>query len=80
MDKIKDGVRETIDHWYKDTPHDVIHFWEQDDTWFVIIRYQPLRSRLYPDRVQIKLDFARIFPSFRMEGTYHISIDKTVNV
>ena len=79
MREIKEGVQAVINNWYNNIEADIIHYWEQDDTWFVIIRYQP-STVIHSDRVEIKMDFARIFPSYRIEGEYHISIDKTVNV
>ena len=73
MKEIKPGVQNIIDDWYKNTQFDIIHFWDQDDTWFVTIRhYSPAEDK-------IKLDFVRIFPSYRLPGEYHISVDKTVN-
>ena len=79
MQEIKSEVQEVIDNWYKNTQHDVIHYWEQDDTWFVVIRYLD-KQNVHPDKVWIKLDFVRLFPSFRIQGEYHISVDKTVTV
>ena len=74
MKELTPGVQSIIDRWYNNVQHDIVHYWEQDDTWFVVIRHYSSTEDV------VKLDFVRIFPSFRMEGEYHISIDKTVNV
>ena len=72
--ELKPEVEKLIENWYKNCQHDIVHFWEQDDTWFVVIRhYSSVEDK-------IKLDFARIFGSYMMQGEYHISVDKTVDV
>jgi len=81
-------VQRAIDSWYGNFEHDIIHYWEQDDTWFVVIRYyQKEENKTYIDdsvinnvEQKIKLDFVRLFPSYRIKGEYHLSVDKTVNV
>ena len=80
MKEIKPEVQSVIDNWYKNTKHDNIQVWEQDDTWFVAVRHYD-DNQIHPDRpVQIKLDFVRLFPSYRVAGEYHISVDKSVNI
>jgi len=69
-----EDVQRAIESWYDNIQYDVIHYWEQDKTWFVIVRHYSSAQD------QIKLDFVRIFPSYRIAGEYHISVDKTVNV
>jgi hypothetical protein len=73
--KIKNkDVQKRIDSWYNNIQFEVIHYWDQDETWFVIIHHYS------PSEDETKLDFVRIFPSYRIEGEYHLSVDKTVNV
>ena len=78
--EVKPKVQEVIDNWYRNSEHDVIQAWEQDDTWFLAIRHYE-NQMIHPDRpASIKMDFVRIFPSYRVTGEYHISVDKTVSI
>lgn len=78
MKEIKPEVQVVIDNWYKNTEHDIIQVWEQDDTWFVVIRV--IHNEPEYLGVSDELNFCRLFPSYRIEGEYHISVDNTVNV
>ena len=75
---MKPEVEKIIESWYNNVNYEIIHFWEQDDTWFVIIKYSP--GGIHPELNYTKFDFARIFGSYMIQGEYHISVDKTVNV
>lgn len=73
MKEIKPKVQTLIDNWYHDVEFDVIQVWEQDDTWFVVIKY-------WTHEEAKLIDFVHIFPSYRIKGEYHISVDNTVSV
>ena len=72
-------VQKAIESWYNNMDFDVIYYWSQDDTWFIVTKYKPSRL-IHPDRIEVKMDFVRVFPSFRMPGEYHLSVDKTIEV
>lgn len=73
-EKLKPKVKEIIDNWYKDYEYEVVHFWEKDDTSFVIVKYYKKTNKF-----EVKLDFDRIFPDAILKGDeYHISIDKSI--
>jgi hypothetical protein len=74
MKEMKPEVREKIENWYKNVQYGLVHFWEQDDTWFVIVKHSDSNLKIN------YLDFARIFPSYRIKGEYHISVDKTITI
>jgi hypothetical protein len=73
MKELKPKVQKVIDDWYKNIEHDIIQVWEQDDTWFIVIRQVTITK-------VNKLDFVRLFPSYRFKDEYHISVDNTVSV
>jgi len=84
MEKIKLEVQKVIDTWYKNVKLEIIHFWEQDDTWFLAIKHwkqlEPCNTLFPAMNVEVKIDFVRLFPSYRIPGEYHISIDKTIQL
>lgn len=81
MKELRPEVQDVISNWYKNTNYDVIQTWEQDDTWFLVIRHYPNEDAFMPGRPsKLKLDFVRIFPSYRIKDGYHLSIDNTVVV
>lgn len=82
--ELKPEVKKILDNWYKNTEIKIIHYWEQDDTWFIIVRClhkypSDLLSRT--NRVsKYNLDFVRIFGSCVLSGEYNISVDRTVGI
>jgi hypothetical protein len=77
--KIKnEGVQRAIDSWYANTTYDIIHHWDQDNTWFVVIKHYS--NNIFPNEPTAYLDFVRLFPSHMMSFEYHLSLDKTVDV
>lgn len=73
MKGIKSKVQKVIDDWYKNIEYDVIQVWEQNDTWFIVIRQYTLTK-------VNKLEFIRLFPSYRFKDEYHLSVDNAVNI
>ncbi len=80
MKEIKPEVQSVIENWYKNVEYDVIQVWEQDDTWFLAIRHYTKGIRKSHEIYWPELDFVRIFPSYRIKGDYHLSVDNTVSV
>ena len=88
MQEIKPKVKKVIDNWYNNTEYDIVHFWEQDDTWFVVIKLtkNDEMTTYIDDSVKneviksIQFDFVRIFHSYRIKGEYHLSVDKKVDI
>ena len=80
MKEIKLEVQTLIDNWYHGVEFNVIQVWEQDDTWFLAIQHYQHYTKGKRKPENVKLDFVRIFPSYRLKGEYHLSVDNTINI
>ena len=78
MKEIKPKIQKVIKNWYKNCEYEIIQVWEQEDTWFIVVKlcHNDPEYLGLPDELQ----FIRIFPSYRIKGEYHLSVDNTVDV
>jgi len=60
---LKQEVKLLLDNWYGSLPFKIIHWWEQDNTWFIVVNCKN------------NLNFIRIFPVGR---EYQCSMDRVI--
>lgn len=73
--ELKPEVRKIIDTWYKDFDFEILHFWEKDDIWFVI-----LKSSNPANKKSEVLNFIRVHSSYVIKGEYHVTLDKKIEL
>ena len=67
MRTLPEPVQQVYDKWYHGSSHNLLFFWERDDTYYLV-------TSIKKERNIITTEGARIFG---IQSKYHISVDYT---